>query len=76
MKKVFLSVLLLAFVLFYTGCEVVYPEKVSRNTTTPKTTVATTKTAKKGIIAETQAKTEIFKIGDSVKAGNLIFTVN
>ena len=45
------------------GCEDVHPEKVSNSQSLSSTDTS-------------QAKSETYKIGDSVKAGNLIFTVN
>lgn len=65
MKKITVLVLVLALAsLALSGCYVDTPiEKVTKSG----------ETADPG---ESQAKTETFEIGDSVKAGNLIFTVN
>lgn len=67
MKKALVSILILFLMLFtFVGCEDIDPEKVDKPNETPSGTQQ----------PETTPKTEVFEIGDSVKAGNLVFTVN
>jgi len=62
MKKIFVSILILSCAVFLlTSCDDVQPEKVDKEATQQE---------------ESQTKTETYEIGDSIKAGNLIFTVN
>lgn len=65
MKKIFVLILILSLALsLFSACgssQDVKPEKVDSETSQQK---------------ETKTETETYKIGDSVKAGNLIFTVN
>ncbi|HOJ49101.1 MAG TPA: DUF4352 domain-containing protein [Bacillota bacterium] len=65
MKKIFVLILILSLALsLFSACgssQDVKPEKVDSETSQQK---------------ETKTETETYEIGDSVKAGNLIFTVN
>lgn len=77
MKKGLIFTLIIACAFFMlAGCEDVQPQKVD---TTGEVTAESQQSGKSDS-GETQdqeqAKTETYKIGDSVKAGNLVFTVN
>jgi hypothetical protein len=69
MRKVLFLILILTFIVF-AGCDDVQPEKVDTATSEVS---AESQRSESG---ETEVKTEVYEIGDSVKAGNLIFTVN
>ncbi|HHT53933.1 MAG TPA: DUF4352 domain-containing protein [Clostridiales bacterium] len=80
MKKVLILILILTCVFFlFSGCDDVKPEKVEgadRTANTSQQSDGGETQEKTQTETETQPKTETYKIGDSVKAGNLIFTVN
>lgn len=65
-KALSLILILILMLLLFTGCDDVEPEKVDKPNETPSGTQQ----------PETTPKTEVFEIGDYVKAGNLVFTVN
>ena len=70
MKKFLYSFLILTCVFFVlAGCNDVKPEKVGEAGGAPAE-------SQRSDSGETEVKTEVYEIGDSVKAGNLIFTVN
>lgn len=81
MKRIVSAVLILAVALLAGCVEVVEPEKVEKTDGTPvESQQSDDKEAQDQNQTQEQEqekpKVETFKIGDSVKAGNLIFTVN
>lgn len=73
-KALSLILILILMLLLFTGCDDVEPEKVDKPNQTP---AETQQNRDENPAPKTEEpKTEIFKIGDSVKADNLIFTVN
>lgn len=76
MKRFLLSILILSFIFFLFGCDDVEPEKVDTATSEVSAESQRSDSGENKEQEQVQAKTETYQIGDSVKAGNLIFTVN
>ena len=70
MKRIIFLILTLTCTIFLmAGCGSVEPEKVGE-------VGGVSAESQRSDSGETEVKTEVYEIGDSVKAGNLIFTVN
>lgn len=76
MKRIVSAVLILAVALLAGCVEVVEPEKVEKTDGTPVESQQSDDKDQTQEQEQEKPKVETFKIGDSVKAGNLVFTVN